>query len=119
MRIEIRDQKLGISKEFRTKTVDRLQLAVGRFGPDLPRVVVRYSDLNGPRGGVDKCCRIALHTVGFGTVVAEGVGSNLSSALARASDRASRAMSRVRARAQFRKRVRFAPLVRWPQPLGS
>ena len=38
----------------------RLAFAFGRFGPLLRRVAVRLTDLNGPRGGVDKACPLAV-----------------------------------------------------------
>jgi hypothetical protein len=62
-------------------------------------VVVCLGDLNGPKGGEDKFCRIAAQ-VGHGTVVVEDVDSNLYSAISRASHRfvmkASRELSRAR-----------------------
>lgn len=31
---------------------------LGRFAPDVSSVVVRIDDVNGPRGGLDKHCRV-------------------------------------------------------------
>ena len=38
----------------------RLDLSVGRFSSQIRSVDVRLEDVNGPRGGVDKRCTIAL-----------------------------------------------------------
>jgi hypothetical protein len=61
---------------------------------------VRLGDLNGPKGGKDKFCRIVAQ-VGHGTVVVEDVDSNLYSAISRATHRFAMATSR-----QLRRRCR-------------
>ncbi len=58
----------------------------------VPRAKVQLSDVNGPRGGVDKRCRVELSTDGAGTgghhlaSLATGAAA-LDSALARAATR--------------------------------
>jgi hypothetical protein len=61
---------------------------------------VRLGDLNGPKGGKDKFCRIVAQ-VGHGTVVVEDVDSNLYSAISRATHRFAATTSR-----QLRRRCR-------------
>ena len=38
----------------------RLEFALGRFGAHVRSLTVRMTDLNGPRGGVDKHCLVAI-----------------------------------------------------------
>lgn len=45
-------------KELRTRVAEALETALGRLGQRLRRVDVYLTDVNGPRGGPDKRCRI-------------------------------------------------------------
>lgn len=49
----------------------RLQTALGRFSDKLSRVVVRLTDINGPRGGVDKRCVVTVAVPGQPDLVAK------------------------------------------------
>ncbi len=66
----------------------RLRFAMGRLRTVVPRARLSLTDINGPRGGVDKQCRLALSTEGAGAVVITAVATDwrtaLDSALARA-----------------------------------
>lgn len=49
----------------------RLQFALSRFSGRIRRVDVFLADENGPRGGIDKTCRIVVRLRDGGDVVAE------------------------------------------------
>ena len=49
----------------------RLDFALGRFGGRISQVTVGLEDLNGPRGGADKRCRLAVRLVPSGKVTIE------------------------------------------------
>ena len=49
----------------------RLGFALSRFEDRLTSVIVRLSDENGPKGGLDKRCRIELRGPDVGTFVVE------------------------------------------------
>lgn len=49
----------------------RLRFALSRFSGRIRRIDVFLSDQNGPRGGVDKTCRIVVRLGDGGDVVAE------------------------------------------------
>jgi ribosome-associated translation inhibitor RaiA len=59
------------------------------------RVGVWVSDLNGPRGGVDKACAIVVHVPQAETVRVEERDADLSSAVARCAARLARALERT------------------------
>jgi regulation of enolase protein 1 (concanavalin A-like superfamily) len=61
------------------------------------------SDINGPRGGIDKRCQVALKTNGAGTVVVASVASDWRTALALA--RAARFLMRLWRRGSEPRRV--------------
>jgi ribosome-associated translation inhibitor RaiA len=67
------------------------------------------SDVNGPRGGVDKRCQVELRTDGAGSVVVASVSDNWRTALDNALARAARFLVRLwrRGSDSRRKRQRF------------
>lgn len=74
----------------------RLEFALGRFTPRIRSLSVHLRDLNGPRGGVDKQCLIAIRLERpRQVVVIEDVDQEAEAAISRAAERASRAVGRV------------------------
>lgn len=65
----------------------RLGFALRHYSDRMQRVSVRLGDENGPRGGVDKFCRIHVHLIGAPAALAEDVGADLYAAIDRAADR--------------------------------
>ena len=72
----------------------RLDFLLGRGFNRLRRVDVTLSDLNGPRGGVDKRCLVKVSIDGLRPVVVEDIQSDLYMAIDRAASRASRTVLR-------------------------
>lgn len=74
----------------------RLDFAFGRFAGRVRSLTVRLKDLNGPRGGIDKACQIAIHLDWpRRTIVVEDVDAEPEAAIGRATQRASRAVARA------------------------
>jgi hypothetical protein len=74
----------------------RLSFAVGRFAGRVRSLTVRLSDVNGPRGGRDKHCAIAVRLAGSRRlIVIEELDADVAAAIARAADRAARAVARA------------------------
>ncbi|MFM7137885.1 MAG: HPF/RaiA family ribosome-associated protein [Planctomycetota bacterium] len=57
--------------ELSTHVERRLRFALARFSGRIGRVNVFLADQNGPRGGIDKTCRIVVRLRDGGDVVAE------------------------------------------------
>lgn len=72
----------------------RLRFAMRRLSWLVPRARVRLSDMNGPRGGVDKQCRVELKAGRSGSIVVTAVAGDWRSALDIALARASRVLVR-------------------------
>jgi len=73
----------------------RVRFVMRRLAWLVPRARVQLSDVNGPRGGVDKRCQIELKTDNAGTVVVTTVARDWRSALDGALARASRVVLRL------------------------
>lgn len=94
MELEVRIHSTNMADVVRAYAVRRLRFALGRFASRVGRVVVRISDTNGARGGVDQRCQISADLVPSGKVVLEQVDADLFTAIDRASDRVGQAFSR-------------------------
>lgn len=81
--------------ELRELAERRVRFALRRLGWLVPRADVRMSDVNGPRGGIDKRCQVELRTDGAGSVVVASVARDWRTALDNALARAARLLMRL------------------------
>ncbi|HKV78719.1 MAG TPA: HPF/RaiA family ribosome-associated protein [Candidatus Sulfotelmatobacter sp.] len=113
MRLEIRIQKVDLPKEVERYIARRLQFCLGRFDVRIRSITVRIFDINGPRGGADKRCRVAVHLIPSGVIVVEEVHADLFAAIDRCTERAGQALARKLHRARDlrtqRESVRIVP----------
>ena len=98
MQIEIQARNFPLTQAIRSHVERRLDFALSTRHEHIQRIVVRLSDINGPRGGHDKCCRIHVVLPQLADVIVEDTESNLYTAIDRAADRASRTVARRLAR---------------------
>ena len=95
MRFTIRTSH-GIPAAAARVARQRLLFALGRFAGRVRSLTVRLSDVNGPRGGRDKRCAIALRLAGSKRlIIVEDLDVELAAAIARAADRTARAVARA------------------------
>ena len=81
----------------------------------MPRAKVQFSDVNGPRGGVDKRCQVELQTEHAGTVVIASLACDWRTALDRSLSRAIRVLVRTLQRGKKPIRGRAA---KWAMDTG-
>ncbi|MFO0674985.1 MAG: HPF/RaiA family ribosome-associated protein [Polyangiaceae bacterium] len=94
MNVEIRGRHLKLTRSFREYVEHRIGFALDRFVDRIRGVTVQVTDVNGPKGGVDKECRVLVTLRDSGTLVVSDVGPDFGVALDRAAGRAKRKMSR-------------------------
>jgi hypothetical protein len=78
--------------KLRTLAERRVRQALKRLAWLAPRVRVHLSDINGPRGGIDKRCQVELITDGGKPVVVTSLAKDWFSALQSALARAARSL---------------------------
>lgn len=100
MQLEVRFQSLDSSEPLREHTSRRVQFHLDRFGHELVSVVVRLADVNGPKGGVDKRCRITVRGARVGSLTVEERSADAYSAVDCAVGRIGRTVGRELARAR-------------------
>lgn len=101
MRILLKSLGFHIGESLQHYVTRRLQAALSHWSDRLGRVVVRISDENGPRGGLDKACSIQLDLPRREPVLVTAVSSDYYSAVDLAVRRAGRVASRTFNRREF------------------
>jgi hypothetical protein len=92
--------------ELRDLTERRVRFVMRRLGWLVPRAEVQMSDVNGPRGGIDKRCQVQFMTDGAGSVVVASVANDWRTALDNALARAARLLMRLWRRGSDSRRLR-------------
>ena len=100
MQVDIQALGFPLTAALREHTERRLRFALTRSGDRITRVSVRVGDTNGPRGGVDKFCRMRVAVDRTAPVVIEEVGADLYVVIDRAAERAGRNVAKCVVRAQ-------------------
>lgn len=117
MKIIIRTRGLELPESDYDFVRRRIRFALGRFSPRIRDVTVRFTDINGPRGGVDTHCSVVMNVDQIGVVRAEDTALSLHQAISSAADRGARALARAFHR--VKKTTRHALPPRLPLPLGA
>jgi len=94
MQIDIQARNFSLTTALRGHVERRLGFALSTRDDHIQRVMVRLTDINGPRGGADKCCHIQVVLAHLPDVVVEDTEVNLYAAIDRAADRAGRTVGR-------------------------
>jgi ribosomal subunit interface protein len=98
MQIDIQARQFPLTDALRSHAERRLRIALTCCDDHIQRVVMRLSDINGPRGGADKRCHLQVALTGLPDVVIEDTEADLYVAIDRATDRARRTVGRRLAR---------------------
>ena len=110
MQIEIQARNFSLTHAMRVYIERRLGFALSSCYRHVKRILVRLSDINGPRGGSDKRCQLEVMLPGQ-TVVVENTEADLYVAINRATSRAGRTVMRQLRRRRHINRV-YTPVDR-------
>ena len=105
MQIEIQARDFNLTHSLREHIQRRLGFALSTRYQHIQRILVRLSDINGPRGGIDKCCQIQMVLPQQADVLIEDTETDMYVAIDRAADRASRTLGRRLTRQRDRNRA--------------
>lgn len=98
MILQIQAHDFTLTTGLREHAAARLAYALNHGRDIVTRIIVRLSDVNGPRGGVDKCCGIEVRLKGAPTLIIEDTQADLYVAIDRAAERIGRTLDRRLAR---------------------
>lgn len=99
------------SSHMRDLSVERVRFALRRITGLVSWARVQFSDVNGPRGGVDKRCQVELKTDGAAKVVITSLAHDWQAALNSSLTRATRVLTRTLKRSQKHQKDRTAKLL--------
>ena len=94
MELDIRSQNLHVDEATESHVQRRMNFALEQFNSWITRVQVHLEDVNGPRRGIDKQCRILVNLKGGKTIKVEDLDVDLIAAVNRAADRVGQVVSR-------------------------
>lgn len=113
MTIAIRSGVFRIDADLRETIDRRVRRGLHRYARRISEVRVWLDDANGPRGGIDRTCRIQVELSSAGTATvecrAETVYAALAGAIERAKTTIDRTLKRRRRRARFPREPRNRP----------
>jgi ribosome-associated translation inhibitor RaiA len=97
MRHEFHWKNSSRSKAAEAYARRRANLALDRFIERIDVLLLKFEDLNGPKGGIDKRCTIEVKGR-FAPRIASASAPNYFAATARAFDKIERSLARIRSR---------------------
>jgi ribosome-associated translation inhibitor RaiA len=110
MRLTIRSRNLDLTTELRDHATRRMYFALSRWSPVLRRVDVTLADINGPKGGIDKVCRIRVRAPRIGELVVEERDADVTVAVDLAANRMARTVARALERLRLGVPRRLVPV---------
>ena len=81
MKIIIRKQQKVTDHQFTDKVRRRVRFVLSRFASTIQFIQISFSDLNGPKGGIDTRCVVSVKLSTSGEVVVQGEAEQTFSAL--------------------------------------
>lgn len=94
MRIDVRANGVELSPNLREYAADRVRAALAHAAGRVVAVLVVVVDQNGPKGGDDKVCRVAVSVAGRRVVVLEHSAPQVGAAVEGAARRIGPALDR-------------------------
>ncbi len=109
MGIVVLAKDFNLTEALQAYIKERIQFQFGSRYDQIQRITIRLSDVNGPRGGVDKSCKVSVTLPRLKEIVIEDIQADLYVGIYRAMDRASRTVNRRLARLSNKKRRLYVP----------
>lgn len=109
MRIRFRSVNANLPEGFEMDTHRKFERALRRTTDSVLKVFIIVTDINGPKGGVDKLCRVNVVLTRSRHLTLEERDANAHVALARLAERTSRSVIRATKRTHARESIRVVP----------
>ncbi len=94
MKIKIQARHIALTSDLKAYVKRRIKYALGSRYDNIKHIVVTLSDVNGPRGGEDKRCKVHIALNGKQEIVIDDKQTHFHSAIDLATERASLALTR-------------------------
>ena len=87
MNIVLKKSRGTISRSYRSFAKQKIQSVCSRFSAHITSINVFFTDLNGPKGGIDKQCKIVVYPAHGGVLVISEKQANWPAAIINAARR--------------------------------
>ncbi|MEM7782664.1 MAG: hypothetical protein AAF623_04865 [Planctomycetota bacterium] len=94
MQITVTDKHHLLSASSLSKIKARLYASFSKFGFRVSQIDLKVRDLNGPRGGIDKECKVVVRVERMGDIVVSSRDRTLTKAIPDTINRAARTVTR-------------------------
>jgi len=84
MQVNVTSTNLPVSKQLKADLASRIKASFGRTQDRIAKASVTLSDVNGPRGGNDKECKVKLTLTGLPSILVMSRKDNLLKAVSTA-----------------------------------
>ena len=115
MPVQIKARGFTLTQSLEQYVLRRITPALGKRLDSASTLRIGLSDINGPRGGADKCCQVHIALPQQRDVVVREVQPNMYVAIDSALRRARRALARRLSKRQARNRPRKQPVLITPE----
>lgn len=102
MQLYLNDRQRLLGESAVERTESRVFSAFAKFSDYVKSIDITVKDVNGPRGGIDKVCRVLVKLRGKKDVVINATDSSVSKVIPAAIERAARSVRRQINRREFR-----------------
>ena len=92
MAIHIQSRGFNLTRSLERYIHRRCESTIGGRRENVQNLWVRLSDINGPRGGADKCCRVYLSVPHMADIFVQDTQSNMCAAVDNALDKAGQSL---------------------------
>jgi ribosomal subunit interface protein len=94
MLVNIQSRHFSLSEALSKYVKSKVQIMLSRYDSKVNSINVSLFDINGPKGGEDKCCKIIIKINGASSIVVQETAEDLYDAINTCSRRARRALKR-------------------------
>ena len=94
MLVNIQSRHFSLSAALSKYVKSKVQIMLSRYESKIISINISLFDINGPKGGEDKCCKIIIKINGGSSIVIQETAKDLYDAINTCSRRARRAVKR-------------------------
>ena len=110
--LDVRAHGFSLTDALYQYAREHIAAKLARHARSIQAVIIRFDDINGTKGGVDKRCRIEVLIRGRKPIVTQELDQDLRAAMDRAADRSEVAVTRAIERRRTTPRQRGRKIVR-------
>jgi ribosome-associated translation inhibitor RaiA len=110
--LDVRARGFDLTPSLRRHAVDHIAAKMAKHARAISNLTVRLEDVNGPKGGIDKRCRVELQIAGVGPVLVDETDQDVYAAMDVAGERLLKVVGQVLDERRSRQRNHGRKLVR-------